>query len=125
MDIGEKLYVSSREAWRAWLAANHQDRSDIWLVIYKKGSGKEGVLLREAMDEALCFGWIDSQLKSIDAESYALRFTPRRKKSVWTPINKGRVLEMLREGLVTPAGIAVLPPDVLAAWEQEKETGAP
>jgi uncharacterized protein YdeI (YjbR/CyaY-like superfamily) len=71
------------------------------------------------VEEALCFGWIDSTLKPIDASSYALRFSPRRKKSPWADSNRARALKLLRAGKMTPAGMAVLPPEVIRVWDEE------
>jgi len=81
MDIGEQVTAESRAQWRTWLASHHMTRSNIWLVLYKKGSRQASVKYDEAVEEALCFGWIDGQMKSIDSERYALRFSPRRKRS--------------------------------------------
>lgn len=119
MDIGEKLNCNSREEWRAWLAEHHQNKPEIWLVITKSSSGKREFPLSHAVEEALCFGWIDSTLKPIDATCYALRFSPRRKKSYWADSNRARALRLLREGKMTPAGIALLPPEVISVWEEE------
>jgi uncharacterized protein YdeI (YjbR/CyaY-like superfamily) len=118
MEIGEKLQVNSREEWRAWLEAHHQDKVEIWLVFYKTTAKKQGLTLKEATEEAVCFGWVDSQLKPMDGQRYALRFSPRRKKSNWAASNIERALRMLGEGKMTPAGMAVLPEEVLRAWEE-------
>jgi uncharacterized protein YdeI (YjbR/CyaY-like superfamily) len=120
MEIGETLQLNSRQEWRDWLSDHHRDQGEIWLVLYKSTSGKRPITLREAMDEALCFGWIDSTLKPIDSTCYALRFTLRRPKSRWSDTNKSRALSLLREGRMTPAGLAQLPEDVISQWEQEK-----
>jgi uncharacterized protein YdeI (YjbR/CyaY-like superfamily) len=119
MDIGEKLQVNSREEWRAWLAEHHQDKLEIWLVLYKSASGQQQLSLRDAQEESICFGWIDSNLKPIDSTSYALRFTPRKQVSRWSDTNKERALRMLREGKMTPAGMALLPPEVIQSWRAE------
>lgn len=119
MEIGEKLHVNNREEWRAWLAGHHQDKAEIWLVLYKASSGKREFTLDHAVEEALCFGWIDSILKPLDPASYALRFSPRRKKSPWADSNRARALKLLREGKMAPAGMAVLPPEIIRAWEEE------
>jgi uncharacterized protein YdeI (YjbR/CyaY-like superfamily) len=119
MEIGELLRLNSRAQWRSWLAEHHQDKKEIWLALHNSGSPRRELPLGEAVEEALCFGWIDSTLKPLDAESYALRFSPRRKTSYWAESNRQRALRLLREGLMTAAGIAVLPPEVLQEWEQE------
>lgn len=122
MEIGETLHLGRREEWRAWLAEHHQNKAEIWLVLYKSSSGKRDFPLSHAVEEALCFGWIDSYLKPIDASSYALRFSPRRSKSRWADSNRRRALFLLRQGKMTPAGIAVLPPDIIHAWEEENRS---
>lgn len=122
MEIGEQLQVSSREAWRAWLEAQHTQKPEIWLVIYKSTAKKAGLTLKEAAEEAVCFGWVDSQLKPLDGQRYALRFSPRRKQSHWAKSNIERALRMLREGKMTPAGMAVLPEEVLRAWTTDLGT---
>lgn len=119
VDIGEQLHLNSREEWRAWLTGYHQVKQEIWLVLYKSSSGKREFPLSHAVEEALCFGWIDSTLKPIDPSRYALRFSPRHKKSYWADSNRARALRLLREGKMTPAGMALLPPEVISAWEEE------
>ena len=118
MEIGEKLHVNTREEWREWLAEHHQDKQEIWLVIYKSNSGKREFPLSHAVEEALCFGWIDSTLKPIDDSSYALRFSPRRKQSHWAESNKRRAIRLLREGKMTAGGTAMLPPEIIREWEE-------
>jgi len=119
MEIGEKLHLNSRQEWRAWLAEHHQDKQEIWLILYKSSSGKREFPLGHAVEEALCYGWVDSTLKPIAAASYALRFSPRRKKSHWADSNRARALSLLREGRMTAAGMAVLPPEVIRTREEE------
>jgi uncharacterized protein YdeI (YjbR/CyaY-like superfamily) len=99
------VYFSSGEEMRDWLEAHHGTADELWVGLYKKGSGKTGVTLREAQDQALCFGWIDSLSRRIDDESYMLRFTPRRPNSNWVEGNVARVEELLAEGLMHEAGI--------------------
>lgn len=112
MDIGETLLVTSRQEWRTWLTQHHTSHKEIWLVYYKKTSGKVGITYEESVEEALCFGWIDGAIKGIDAETYAGRFTPRRPKSPWSESNRSRVARLLQEGRMTKAGLAVLPGDL-------------
>ncbi len=112
MEVGETLRVRFRAQWRAWLQRHHADRTEIWLVYYKKGSGKTGISYDDSVEEALCFGWVDGQTKGLDAISYAGRFTPRRPGSNWSASNRERVGRLLRQGLMTEAGKRVLPPDV-------------
>jgi uncharacterized protein YdeI (YjbR/CyaY-like superfamily) len=112
MEIGETLYVTTREQFRGWLEKNHSSRQEIWLIQYKKASGKPSLNYVEAVEEALCFGWIDGTQKSMDEERYALRFSPRRQKSNWTETNKERARKMIDEGKMTAAGFAALPADL-------------
>lgn len=112
MEIGETLLISNGQEWRTWLAQHHRDRKEIWLIYYKKTSGKAGISYEESVEEALCFGWIDGAIKGIDEETYAGRFTPRRPKSPWSASNRERVVRLMREGRMTEAGMAVLPADL-------------
>jgi uncharacterized protein YdeI (YjbR/CyaY-like superfamily) len=111
MEIGETLYVTTGEDFRKWLEENHQTKKEIWLVQYKKATGKPSISYVEAVEEALCFGWIDGTQKSVDTERYALRFSPRRPKSNWTETNKERARRLIVEGKMTEAGFETLPPD--------------
>jgi uncharacterized protein YdeI (YjbR/CyaY-like superfamily) len=95
----------SAEAFRAWLEQHHDSESEIWVCYYKKGSGKQSITWPESVDEALCFGWIDSVRKSLDDERYVNRFTPRRKGSVWSAANIRRVGELTKQGRMRPAGV--------------------
>jgi len=112
MDIGETIYVTSRTEWRRWLEKNHASRDEIWLVQYKKATKKPSINYMDAVEEAICFGWIDSFEKSMDTERYATRFSPRRPKSKWTETNRQRARKMEAEGKMTDAGRAKLPPDM-------------
>jgi uncharacterized protein YdeI (YjbR/CyaY-like superfamily) len=112
MDIGETLYVTTRKGFRDWLIKNHKARKEIWLVQYKKAAKKPSIKYTEAVEEAICFGWIDGFEKGMDAERYATRFTPRRPKSNWTETNKERARKLIAEGKMTEAGRAALPADM-------------
>ena len=112
MEIGETLYVTTGIDFRKWLEENHQIKKEIWLVQYKKAAGKPSIPYVEAVEEALCFGWIDGTQKSMDAKRYALRFSPRRPKSNWTETNKERARKLIAEGKMTEAGRATLPEDL-------------
>lgn len=113
MEIGETIYVTTRDEFRQWLVKNHKDKKEIWLIQYKKATKKPSIKYVDAVEEALCFGWIDGLEKSMDAERYALRFSPRRPKSNWTNTNKERARRLIAEGRMTPAGRATLPADVI------------
>jgi uncharacterized protein YdeI (YjbR/CyaY-like superfamily) len=112
MEIGETLYVTNRDDFRKWLVQNHQTKKEIWLVQYKKAAKTPSINYVEAVEEAICFGWIDSFEKGMDAARFATRFSPRREKSNWTNTNKDRARRMIAEGRMTPAGRAKLPADV-------------
>jgi uncharacterized protein YdeI (YjbR/CyaY-like superfamily) len=106
--ITETFFAADREVWRAWLAAHHAERGEIWLVFLKKHVGEPCVTLDEAVEEALCFGWVDSLLRRIDERSHALRFTPRKATSQWSPSNKQRVERLVAAGRMMPAGVAAV-----------------
>lgn len=109
MEVSETVYAKTRSAWRSWLAKHHAAKREIWLVYYKKGFGKASVAYGEAVEEALCYGWIDSTVKTLDTERYAQRFTPRKAGSNWSTPNLDRVKRLVATGLMTPAGAIHLP----------------
>jgi uncharacterized protein YdeI (YjbR/CyaY-like superfamily) len=109
------LYFANREEWRSWLENNHATGKEAWLLHYKKGSGKPGISYEDAVEEALCFGWIDGLLRSIDDEKYMLRYSPRRKNSTWSELNKKRINRMIEQGKMTEAGLVKI--------RQAKENG--
>jgi uncharacterized protein YdeI (YjbR/CyaY-like superfamily) len=96
---------ASQGIWENWLEQNHNNQDGIWIKFYKKGSGIESVSYAEALDIALCYGWIDAQLKSIDELSYKQHFTPRRKRSLWSKRNVEHVARLTTEGKMKTAGI--------------------
>jgi len=104
----EVLKVTSVTRWRTWLAASCRTASSVWLVIRRKHSSAPGVLVHEAMEQALCFGWIDSKALKRDAESMYLCFTPRNPKSTWSRVNRDRVARLTAAGLMTPPGQEVV-----------------
>lgn len=108
MEVNRKnlRYFRSAKELRAWLEKNHAKGDELWVGFYKKNSGKSGVTYQEAIDEALCFGWIDGIRKSLDEDSYANRFTPRRPRSPWSRVNIGKVQALIAAGRMTPAGLA-------------------
>jgi uncharacterized protein YdeI (YjbR/CyaY-like superfamily) len=109
------LHPTTRPAWRTWLAANHAGETEIWLVYSKRHTHQPRVEYAEAVEEALCFGWIDSIVRTIDADRYAQKFTPRKAKSKWSALNLERFARMVREGKMTSAGLAKAPPEEEAA----------
>lgn len=100
------LEFASPDEWAAWLEDNHESEPGAWLRFAKKGSGVESINYAQALDVALCFGWIDSQVRRIDERFYRQRFTPRRPTSIWSKRNCDRVTELIDLGLVRPAGLA-------------------
>jgi uncharacterized protein YdeI (YjbR/CyaY-like superfamily) len=92
--------------FRVWLAKNHGRAIELWVGYYRKDTGRASITWPESVDEALCFGWIDGIRKKVDDESYKIRFTPRRPKSIWSAVNIARVAVLMREGRMQPAGIA-------------------
>jgi uncharacterized protein YdeI (YjbR/CyaY-like superfamily) len=96
---------ATRAAWEKWLAANHERSPGVWVELPKKGSGRASVTRAEALEVALCYGWIDSQVHSMDEERYRQRFTPRRARSKWSKINCAAVERLNAEGRLAPAGI--------------------
>ncbi len=101
----ETFYPKNRKDWRKWLAENHQSQVAVWLLFYKKSSDKPSLSWSEAVDEALCFGWIDSKKVTRDKESYLQYFSPRKAKSIWSKINKDKIEKLIEEGLMKKAGL--------------------
>jgi len=99
-------FFATPEKWRRWLEKNHARATEVWVGMYRKGSGTPSITWPQAVDEALCFGWIDGIRKSIDETRYKNRFTPRKKGSNWSQVNIARVAALTEEGRMTPAGLA-------------------
>jgi uncharacterized protein YdeI (YjbR/CyaY-like superfamily) len=125
------LYVVDRKEWRKWLKKNFDKEKEIWLIFPKKSSGKSRIPYNEAVEEALCFGWIDSKVRSFDEENTIQRFSPRKPKSSYSQANKERLGWLLKENLVHPSfkdsvekvlkEIFVFPPDIISAIRNEKK----
>ena len=114
----DEVYAKDRDAWRAWLEEHHDTTPAIWLVHYKKGSGKPSVAYDEAVEEALCFGWIDSKVQSLDDDRYRQYYTVRKPGSVWSKANKERVARMTEATKMTDAGTrAVKAAQADGSWE--------
>ncbi|GAC1476770.1 MAG: YdeI/OmpD-associated family protein [Gemmatimonadaceae bacterium] len=103
------LRLRSRRQWRAWLARHHASSPGVWLVFYKTHTGVKSIPYEETVREALCFGWIDSLVKRLDGDRYALKVTPRRPTSAWSDTNRKRWAELKADGLLTAAGLAAAP----------------
>ncbi|VVB98439.1 Bacteriocin-protection, YdeI or OmpD-Associated [uncultured archaeon] len=132
MKLGKTLDVADRKAWRAWLSKNHSREKEIWLVYYRKSSGKPRMPYNDAVEEALCFGWIDSQVKGINSEKYAQRFSPRNPKSGLSEMNRQRILKLIAQKKMTRAGLDAvadslapgrlkIAPDILGPLKADKE----
>ena len=137
MEIKKKLYVTNRKSWRKWLSKNHKNKKEIWLVYYRKETGKPRILYDDAVLEALCYGWIDSTAKKIDKECFAQRFSPRRPTSKLSQMNKERVRELIKEKKMTKWGLEaikhvfnpktdkpddfIIPPEILKALRANKD----
>jgi uncharacterized protein YdeI (YjbR/CyaY-like superfamily) len=104
-DTGARLF-KGRAGWRRWLEKNHAKSPGIWLAYYKVDAGKKSVRYEEALEEALCFGWIDSTVRRLDHERYMQKYTPRKEASLWSAANKARVARLIDEGRMTEAGLA-------------------
>ncbi len=138
----EIFYPKSPKEWRKWLEKNHDKKDAVWLMYYKKASGKPSLTWSEAVDQALCFGWIDSKHVGIDHESSKQYFCKRKLKSTWSKINKQKIEKLNAEGLITEAGFKsienakangswtliddidnlVIPPDLALLFKQNKTT---
>jgi uncharacterized protein YdeI (YjbR/CyaY-like superfamily) len=112
MKITKSYTPSSLSDWRNWLAQNHDREQEVWLVYLKARQGKTNIDYESSVEEALCFGWIDSIIQKIDEEKYARKFNPRRMDSQWSETNKRRVVKVIREGRMTGAGMAKVTFDV-------------
>jgi uncharacterized protein YdeI (YjbR/CyaY-like superfamily) len=100
------LPLVDREAWHAWLQENHAVEKEAWLMILKKHASGRGISYDEALDEALCFGWIDGLMRSVDDNTFTLRFSPRKARSIWSEGNKQRVERLIEQGRMSEAGMA-------------------
>lgn len=99
------VHFATPEEWAQWLAKHHEDAKGLWVRMYKKDTGKASINYAQALDEALCYGWIDGQKQSYDTESWLQRFTPRRPKSPWSKINREHIARLLKEKRMKPAGM--------------------
>jgi uncharacterized protein YdeI (YjbR/CyaY-like superfamily) len=131
MDVTDTLYVVTRKDWRNWLDANQEVKSDIWLISYRKHTGRPSIPYNDAVEEALCYGWIDSIRKGIDQDSYAQRFTPRKPESNYSQTNKERLARLVAQGKVIPSVLKNLgdfrpdtykiPDDILSALQENED----
>ena len=132
MELTNTLYVTNRDDWRNWLEEHYSEESEIWLVYYRKETGKPRIPYNEAVEEALCFGWIDSIVRNIDQERFAQRFTPRKSTSKYSQTNKERLKKLIEGGKVIPEVLATLenvdleafdyPDDIMDALQKNEQT---
>ncbi len=113
--MDEALNFQTRADWREWLSKHHDLTNSVWINFFKKSTGKKGITLEEAVEEAICFGWIDGKLKRVDDERFILRFSIRKDKSVWSQINRLRAEKLIADGKMTSSGLAKI--------EQAKKSG--
>ena len=117
-----EIYLSNREDWRDWLAENHAVSPGIWLVYYKKHTGIERVAYADAVEEALCFGWIDSTVRRLDDQRFCQKFVPRRERSKWSGLNRTRAEKLIASGEMTAAGLATIEAArTSGAWDKALE----
>jgi uncharacterized protein YdeI (YjbR/CyaY-like superfamily) len=136
VQIGRTFYAPNRKVWRSWLAKHHRTRREVFLIYYKKGSGRPRIPYSDAVEEALCYGWIDSTVKAVDARRYAQRFSPRRPGSKLSETNKERIRRLLKARKMTRWGLSriehvftehrtnvrekfIIPPDILAVLKSD------
>jgi uncharacterized protein YdeI (YjbR/CyaY-like superfamily) len=100
------VHPKTRDAWRQWLQNNHSSSPGIWLIYYKKESGRRAFSYGEAVEEALCFGWIDSAPRKLDDKRAMLKFTPRKPRSAWSQLNKQRIKKLMKDGAMIDAGLS-------------------
>jgi uncharacterized protein YdeI (YjbR/CyaY-like superfamily) len=112
MEIGKTVKPRSSSEWRRWLVRHHADTKEIWLVYYKKAAGKSGISYEDSVLEGLAYGWVDSQAKTIDEATYAVRFTPRKPNSNWSASNIARVKKLIAQRRMAQPGLATLPPTI-------------
>ncbi len=106
--MNKGILFKTRDGWRSWLKNNHNKEIVVWLIYYKKHVNKKSVVQPDAVEEALCFGWIDSIVKKIDEERYMQKFTPRNENSIWSDTNKKRIAMLIKNGKMTEAGMKII-----------------
>lgn len=122
MNIGKTLYITDRKAFRSWLKKNHKTEKEIWLIYYKQHTGKLRIPYNDAVEEALCFGWIDSIVKKIDDEKFVQRFSPRKKNSVLSDMNRERIRRLIKHKKMTSAGLKAIEHTFKISVQDEKFT---
>src|SRR5512146_1433890 len=118
MKMNQTLVAQNRQEWRAWLEQHYQSESEVWLIFSKSHTGQACVSYDDSVEEALCFGWIDSIIQKIDEDTYARKYTPRTNTAKWSDLNKRRVAKLIREGRMTEAGLAKIAEDAYSFSEE-------
>ncbi len=104
----DEVFFNDRSEWRQWLVENHQHSPGLWVIFYKKQSGRTSLNYADFVEEALCFGWIDSIIKKVDEDRFLRKVTPRRPNSIWSDLNKQRIRKLQKENRLAPAGLALI-----------------
>ena len=118
----KQLHFEDRASWRAWLGEHHESEREIWMVFFKKHTGLPNISYNDAVEEALCFGWIDSLIKKLDDDRYARKFTPRTNTAKWSELNIKRVEKLKAAGRMTPAGLAKIDASVKPAQSPSRRS---
>ena len=122
MQITNPKHFRSRSEFRKWLEKNHAKQKELWILFYKVHTKKKSIRYAEAVEESLCFGWIDGIVKRIDDEKHAQRYTPRNPKSIWSKVNKERAEEMIEQGKMTESGLSKIKEAKKSGWWQKAYT---
>lgn len=123
MPQDRQLYVKDRDEWRSWLEQNYSTVKEVWLVFLKKQTGKPSIPYDDAVEEAVCFGWIDSLIKKLDEDTYARKFTPRTGKVGWSASNRARAEKMIEQGRMAEAGLRTIEEaKTIGNWIEERGT---
>ena len=122
MQITNPKHFRSRVEFRKWLEKNHAKQKELWILFYKVHTKKKSIRYAEAVEESLCFGWIDGIVKRIDDEKHAQRYTPRNPKSIWSKVNKERAEEMIEQGKMTESGLSKIKEAKKSGWWQKAYT---
>lgn len=121
----DSIYFKDRKSFTNWLQQNYQTSKGIWMIYYKKYTKKKCINYREALEEALCYGWIDSIIKRIDEERYVRKFSPRKDSKNWSELNKKIALDLIHNGRMTPAGLSKIDPSIQLEEKISKRNTVP
>jgi len=118
----EFAYFKNRAEFRYWLERNYDTSPGIWMIFYRKHTGEEGIRYEEALEEELCFGWIDSLVRKIDDDQYARKFTPRKDSKKWSQLNRTKIVGLLKNGKMTQAGLDKIDASVMSTLPDQEES---